>query len=166
MARKPKIRKRSRSTHPSKRKGLGKSNRRKSIPARSISKSVGVAKSTAGRPASRRKPSGRASDDQRYSVVRIMGQGQYKLDSATVEELNKIDNTIVKIIENEETKSESGDLESRFSEKLADMISLVTREGKEVEPKEILVSDFILPPIDSTIKETKRLFSGEGLVPG
>jgi hypothetical protein len=95
-----------------------------------------------------------------------MGQGQYKLDSAAVGELNKIDNAITKLIENEDTYGAEIDLESRFKEKLGDMISLVTREGKEVEPKEILVSDFILPPVDSTIRETRRLFSGEGLLPG
>ena len=167
MARKAKIRKRSRSpTTKSKRKGLGKSKMQKSIPSTPISKSGRVAKSTINRTASRGIASRRASeDDHKYRVVRIMGQGQYKLDSATVDELNKIDNTIVKLIENKETKNETGDLESRFREKLADMVSLVASKGKQLDVKEIITSDFILPPVDASIEEARALFKGEGIIP-
>ena len=100
-----------------------------------------------------------------------MGMGQYKLDSATAGKLNRIDNTIVKLVEEEGGGQPgdsvgSGDLESRFKDKLTEMVSLITSKGKELDPKEILASDFILPPVDATIKEAKMLFKGEGLIPG
>ena len=44
--------------------------------------------------------------------MRITGRGQYKLDCITVGELNKIDNTIVKLVQEEAGDSGgSGDLE-------------------------------------------------------
>jgi hypothetical protein len=155
---------RSRSPPPFKQKGKRKVKRPKNTPTKARSKVARSSKST-GRNRGREKVSGRASKTkQSSSVVRIMGQGQYRLDSTTVGELNKIDNTIIKLVE-ESDSGASSDLESRFKEKLADMVSLIIRNGKQVDLREILPSDFILPPVDATVKEARSLFRGEGVIP-
>jgi PspAA-like protein len=137
-----------------------------------------ASKSTKGKVVGHRKPhqkrgpktgqegSRSTATKQRYSIVRIMGRGQYRLNSAAVHELNTIDNAIVKLVEEEVVHSGESDLESRFKEKLTDIVSLITSKGKEVDPKEIIVSDFIVPPVDATINEARSLFRGEGLIPG
>lgn len=51
--------------------------------------------------------------------MRIMGHRQYKVDSVTIGELNKIDSAIVKLVEEEEGgSSRNDDLDFRFKEKL------------------------------------------------
>jgi hypothetical protein len=46
------------------------------------------------------------------------------------------------------------------------LVSLITNNGKEIDPEEIISSDFIIPPADSSIEEARSLFQGEGLIPG
>ncbi len=106
----------------------------------------------------------KAKSGQNLSIVRIMGKGQYKIDSPTIAELNRIDNSIVKLIE-EGDRNIYDNVEARFKKQLSEMVSLITRRGKQVDVKEIVSSDFILPPIDATIEETRALFRGEGIFP-
>jgi len=70
-----------------------------------------------------------------------MTEGQYKVSDDLLDELNKLDNEIVQLIE-------SGD-ETKFRDVL----------GAFVE------SDLIVPPDDLTLSEAARIFSGEGLIP-
>lgn len=105
--------------------------------------------------------------EQKLAVVRIMGQGQYQLDSETISKLNEIDNSIVKLIEeSEKPQEETSGIEEKLREKLSQMASLITNNGKEIDSQEIIASDFIVPPADSSIEEVRTLFEGEGLIPG
>jgi len=42
---------------------------------------------------------------------------------------------------------------------------MVMKNGKPLDPKEIIKSDIILPSVDLSIDEAKRLFKGEGVIP-
>jgi predicted nucleic acid-binding Zn-ribbon protein len=107
------------------------------------------------------------SPQQRLTVVRIMGQGQYQLDGETVNKLNEIDNSIVELIgESDEAQQDSASVQDQFREKMNQLVSLITNNGKEIDPEEIISSDFIIPPADSSIEEARSLFQGEGLIPG
>ncbi len=89
-------------------------------------------------------------------IIRIMGAGQYKVDSCLLDELNVIDNRIVDLV----SKGKEGE----FKKELTRMISKVKDSGEPLDPASIVKSDIIIPPEDLTMEEAKRVFSGYGLI--
>jgi hypothetical protein len=94
-----------------------------------------------------------------YKIVRIMGHGQFTVDSKTLKKLNDIDNTIVELV----SKERSDDAE--FKRRLTELSNMVIENGKPLDPHEIIKSDIILPSADLSIDEAKKLFHGEGVIP-
>jgi hypothetical protein len=92
-------------------------------------------------------------------IVRIMGQGQYTVDNTTLKRLNDLDNAIVELVSIER----SDDIE--FKKKLTELNRMVVKDGKPLDPHEIIKSDIILPSTDLSIDEAKKLFRGEGVIP-
>ncbi len=90
-------------------------------------------------------------------IVRISGEGQYELPDADAERLNDLDNQAVAAVE-------AGD-EAKFSELWGQMLELVSSDGREIDDDELVESDVILPPRDSTFEEARADFSGDGLIP-
>ncbi len=91
-------------------------------------------------------------------IVRIMNENQYIVPSLYYDDINKIDNEIVKLIA-------KGD-EKGFKRMYADLIAIVRKNGVPMDVKTIHESDLIIPPADLTFEEAKRIFVGEGLIPG
>lgn len=92
-------------------------------------------------------------------IVRIMGHGQFTVDSKTLKKLNDIDNAIVELV----SAARSDDTE--FKKRLTELSNLVVQNGKPLDPHEIIKSDIILPSADLSIDEAKKLFKGEGVIP-
>lgn len=91
-------------------------------------------------------------------IVRIATEGQYKLSSAVLDELNEMDNRLVQIVG-------AGDGEA-FGKVLNAMLTLVRTKGSPVEADSLVASDVILPAPDVTLDEARHLFEGsDGLVP-
>lgn len=90
-------------------------------------------------------------------IVRLMGEGQYRVDDAIVQRLNELD-------ENAEEAVEKGD-EARLRGTLAGMAALVRDNGERLEDSDLRASDAIVPPDDLSLDEARELFSGEGLIP-
>jgi len=90
-------------------------------------------------------------------IIRIVNEGQYEVSADLLDDLNKLDNEIVGLLE-------SGD-ETGFREVLKEFISMVRTNGKPLDPDVIMESDLIVPPEDLTLSEAVRVFSGEGLIP-
>lgn len=90
-------------------------------------------------------------------IVRILTEGQYKLSSNYLDQLNEIDNKIVEMVETDNKES--------FHKLLEEMLNLVRKNGTPVPIDEITESDIVLPEPDITINEAGELFTGEGLVP-
>jgi len=90
-------------------------------------------------------------------IVRISGEGQYELPDADAERLNDLDNQAVAAVE-------AGD-EGTFSGLWQQMLELVGSDGREIGDDELVESDVILPPRDSTFAEARAEFSGDGLIP-
>ena len=109
----------------------------------------------------KKKPAARAKSASASvrKIVRIMGQGQFTVDSKTLKKLNDLDNSIVELVSQER----SDDME--FRKKLAELSEMVIRNSKPLDPKAIIQSDIILPSTDLSIDEAKRLFKGEGVIP-
>jgi PspAA-like protein len=90
-------------------------------------------------------------------IVRISGEGQWELPDGDAQRLNELDNQAVAAVE-------AGD-EDKFRELWNQMLDLVTSDGTEVPDEELVESDVILPPRDSSFEEAKMDFSGDGLIP-
>ncbi len=90
-------------------------------------------------------------------IVRLMGEGQFELDKKHLDELNRIDNNIVKIVDRGDEKT--------FKTEFKKLVDYARRNGKKIPDNVVKPSDVILPPADLTFEEAKKLFVGEGLVP-
>jgi predicted transcriptional regulator len=90
-------------------------------------------------------------------IVRVSSVGQYRLPDADVARLNDLDNQAVAAVE-------AGD-EARFTELFGQMIELVRSDGEALASDEIVQSDVILPPPDTSFEEAAADFSGDGLIP-
>lgn len=90
-------------------------------------------------------------------IVRILSEGQYRLESAALDKLNEIDNQLVKTVAD-------GDQQGYHS-LFQQMVTLVRQQGKPVPATELVESDVILPQADTSFDEAKSLFVGDGLVP-
>ncbi len=88
-----------------------------------------------------------------------MGQGQFMIDNKILKKLNQIDNSIVQLVSNDRTDN------TAFKKRLTELTDIVEKNSKQLDPKEIVQSDIILPNTDLSIEEAKRLFQGEGVVP-
>lgn len=89
-------------------------------------------------------------------IIRIMGEGQYEVDSCLLDQLNVIDNRIVDHV--------SQGRQKEFKEDLRKLITAVKENGKPLDAKEIIKSDVIVPPKDLTFEEAKDVFTGYGLI--
>jgi hypothetical protein len=90
-------------------------------------------------------------------IVRIASEGQFKMPEDAVNRLNELDNQAVAAVE-------AGD-EGQFHDLWGKMLELVRSEGQPVDDDELVGSDVILPPADTTFQEAAAEFSGEGLIP-
>jgi hypothetical protein len=90
-------------------------------------------------------------------IVRISGEGQFRLPDSDAERLNELDNRAVGAVE-------SGD-ETGFKELWDQMLALVENDGEELADDELVESDVILPPRDVSFEEARGEFTGEGLIP-
>ena len=90
-------------------------------------------------------------------IVRVSGEGQFRLPDEDAERLNELDNRAVSAVE-------AGD-ETGFSELWSQMLELVRADGNALPDDELVESDVILPPRDITFAEAEGEFTGEGLIP-
>ncbi len=90
-------------------------------------------------------------------IVRILTEGQYRLSSAYLDQLNEIDNQLVEVV----ARGTDGEFERLFNQ----MLELVRQHGEEVPVEDLSPSDIILPDPSSSIEDMKQLFVGDGVVP-
>jgi hypothetical protein len=90
-------------------------------------------------------------------IVRLMNEGQYKIDDNLRERLNEIDERAAKALEDEN--------EEELDMLLQRMWDLVQTDGERVPDAELTPSDLVIPPADLTLEETRKLFSDDGLIP-
>jgi hypothetical protein len=93
-------------------------------------------------------------------IVRIMGHGQFTVNSETLKRLNEIDSSLVQLITNERFPDAA-----EFKRLLSQLNEIVQNNSEPLDPKEIIQSDIILPSTDLSIEEAKKLFTGQGVIP-
>jgi len=90
-------------------------------------------------------------------IVRIAGEGQFRLPDEDAQRLNQLDNEAVSAVE-------AGNRE-RFKELWSQMLDIVASDGHELDDDELSESDVILPPRNVSFEEACAEFTGEGLIP-
>jgi hypothetical protein len=90
-------------------------------------------------------------------IIRLMGEGQYRLSDEAAGRLNELDDQAHAAIE--------ADDEPKLDRLLDDMWELVRSQGERLSDDDLSASDAVVPPSDMTLEETKRLLSPEGLIP-
>ena len=90
-------------------------------------------------------------------IVRVSGEGQFRLPDGDSERLNELDNRAVNAVE-------EGD-EHGFRELWTQMLELVAADGNAIEADDLVESDVIMPPRDISFAEAKAEFTGDGLIP-
>jgi hypothetical protein len=105
------------------------------------------------------------NDYNDLTIVRVAGHGQFKVNQSTIDKINEIDNEIVDMLKKDSSNSNGLTDENQFRNKIEEMVSLITREGKPLDDKEIVQSDIIVPSADLSVDEAKNMFKGEGIIP-
>jgi hypothetical protein len=90
-------------------------------------------------------------------IVRLMGEGQYRVDDSLRARLNELDDRAQAAVEDED--------EAELDRLLDDMSELVRSDGEPLPEEDLSASDVVIPPSDLTLEETKRLLSHEGFIP-
>ncbi|WP_328387322.1 hypothetical protein OHS81_27085 [Streptomyces sp. NBC_00400] len=91
-------------------------------------------------------------------IVRIMGEGQVKLDDAHFTELNRLDDELL-------AEMESND-EAGFQRTLDALLDAVRRLGTPLPDDALEPSELILPSADASLEEVREMLSDDGLIPG
>jgi PspAA-like protein len=90
-------------------------------------------------------------------IVRLMGEGQFRVDDDLLEGLSELDDQAGEAVE-------QGDEES-LRRLLGLMAKTVRDRGERLPDSDLSASDAIIPPEDLSLDEAKQLFEGEGLIP-
>jgi hypothetical protein len=90
-------------------------------------------------------------------IVRLMNEGQYRIDESLQRELDGLDDEAVAALESDD--------ETTLDARLEDMWRLVRERGERLPDDDLSASDLIIPPADLTLEETRELFSDQGLIP-
>jgi hypothetical protein len=90
-------------------------------------------------------------------IVRISGEGQYRLDDDHHGRLDELDNAVVAAVDR-------GD-EDGFHESFEELLAFVRANGEPLPDDDLSASDHILPPADLTFPEAQQEFTGDGLIP-
>jgi hypothetical protein len=90
-------------------------------------------------------------------IVRLMGEGQYRVDDAIAERLDELDDRAMEAIDRQD--------EAELDRYLDEMAELVRGEGSRLPDEDLSPSDAVVPPSDLTLAETAKLLSEEGFIP-
>ena len=93
-------------------------------------------------------------------IVRVLGEGQRRLDDAHADLLNGLDSGLERAVK-------AGD-ETAFRSALADLLAQVRAVGERLPDDSLEPSDAVLPDEGSTLAEVQSMLAetSEGLIPG
>ena len=91
-------------------------------------------------------------------IIRILGEGQLRVDDSAAKELNVLDAALGEAVN-------AGD-EQAFRPALAALLDRVRSLGTPLAEDAIEPSDLILPYSDAGLEDVRGMMAGEGLIPG
>ena len=90
-------------------------------------------------------------------IVRILGEGQYRLSDEAYAVVNALDDKVQAAVEQ---------LASAFREQVNALAEAVRSHGQAVPVDEILPSDAVVPGPTTALADALELLTDEGLIPG
>jgi hypothetical protein len=90
-------------------------------------------------------------------IVRLLGEGQWRVDDSVSARLNALDDELAKAVE-------AGD-EAALWHGLQALADTVRSSGDRLDDADLTPSDAIIPPEDLSLEEARELLEGEGLIP-
>jgi hypothetical protein len=90
-------------------------------------------------------------------IVRLMGEGQYRVDDSLLAHLNELDAEVAEAVDGADERALWSGLQA-----LADA---VRENGEKLADDDLSPSDAIIPPEDLSLEEAHELLTGEGLIP-
>ena len=90
-------------------------------------------------------------------IVRLMGEGQWRVDDSLAETLHELDTATEQAVAADDQEALHGALVALFD--------AVKATGERLDDEELVASDLIVPPEDLTLAEAHELMHGEGLIP-
>jgi hypothetical protein len=90
-------------------------------------------------------------------IVRLMGEGQWRIDDALGQQLHELD-------EKTETAVAAGDQKALHAA-LAALGAAVRDGGQKLDDSSLDASDLVVPPVDLSLDEARQILHGEGLLP-
>lgn len=90
-------------------------------------------------------------------IVRLSGEGQYRVSDDLRERLNELDDEAMAALE----ASDEVELDKRLDE----MFELVRSSGERLPDDDLTPSDAVIPPSYLTLEESRQLMSQEGFIP-
>jgi hypothetical protein len=90
-------------------------------------------------------------------IVRILGEGQFRVDDDTAAKLTALDRELDAAVDAHE--------EAAFHTAMSGALGLVRQFGTPLDAQEIVTADYILPFSDATVEEVHKLLA-DGTIPG
>ncbi|WP_029894278.1 PspA-associated protein PspAA [Nocardia brasiliensis] len=91
-------------------------------------------------------------------IIRILGEGQYSVTDAQVDELNFLDDQLL-------AAADSGD-DTGFGLTLRQILDTVRYRGTALPADALVPSDLVLPDEGSDVRLVKAMLRDDGLIPG
>ena len=107
------------------------------------------------------------TEDKDNIIVRVSGQGQFKVNREVLDRINDIDNSIVNLLENTDVNVDDNGIKVKqkdLNEKIIEIINLIRINGMPLDDKEIIQSQIMIPNPDISVDEAKKIFRGEGII--
>jgi hypothetical protein len=90
-------------------------------------------------------------------IVRILGEGQLKLDDAVTSDLQALDAELEGAVERND--------QAALDKALGALLERA-RQGEPLPPDSLKPSDVIIPHEGATVADVRKLLTDEGLIPG
>jgi hypothetical protein len=97
-------------------------------------------------------------EEESVVIVRIMGEGQVRLEDSHLEELNRLDDELA-------AEMDSGD-GTGFRRTLNALLDAVRSMGTPLPDDSLEPSELILPASEATLEEVRAMLREDGLIPG
>jgi len=90
-------------------------------------------------------------------IVRLLGEGQFRVDDAIIDRLNELDDAIEQAVAvNDERALWTG---------LQALADVVRENGQRLSDDELTPSDAVIPPEDLSLDEARELLASDGFIP-
>lgn len=91
-------------------------------------------------------------------IIRILGEGQYAVDEADIDKLNRLDGLLLEAADDSDDEG--------FAEILSQLREAVRDNGRPLADEDLVASDLVLPSADTDLVEVQAMLRDDGLIPG